>query len=220
MWDYYQQYSSQIWSLFWAHTKLSIIPVVIGLIVALPLGWVAARLRWSYPPIVSIAGLLYTIPSLVLFVVMPGILGTQILDVVNVIVALSIYAVALLVRVVADGLRSVPFETKQAATAMGYKPVGRFFAVELPLAVPVIAAGVRVAVVSNVSLVAVATLIGTQQLGSLISDGLAASQGGGQWQSPLFIGIILAVVLALVLDVSVQLLTRWLTPWRRAVGRT
>ena len=76
---------------------------------------------------------------------------------------------------------------------MGYKPVGRFFAVELPLAVPVIAAGVRVAVVSNVSLVAVATLIGTQQLGSLISDGLAASQGGGPWQSPLFIGIILAV---------------------------
>lgn len=220
MLTYFSEHASTIWCLLWSHTKLSIIPVVIGLVVSLPLGWVAARFNWSYPPIVSIAGLLYTIPSLVLFVVMPGILGTRILDVVNVIVALSVYAVALLVRVVADGLRSVPLDTKQAATAMGYKPVGRFFAVELPMAVPVIAAGVRVAVVSNVSLVAVATLIGTQQLGSLISDGLAASQSGGPWQGPLFIGIILAVLLALVLDLVVQLLTRALTPWRRAVGKS
>src|SRR6195952_6002574 len=135
MLSYYNQNASEIWALFWAHTKLAIIPVLIGLIVSLPLGWIAARLRWSYPPIVSVAGLLYTVASLVLFVVMPGILGTQILDVINVIVALSIYAVALLVRVVADGLRSVPFETKQAATAMGYKPAGRFFAVDLRLAV-------------------------------------------------------------------------------------
>ena len=219
MFSYFGDHQSEIWGLFWSHTKLSVIPVIIGLIVSLPLGWVAARFKWSYPPIVSIAGLLYTIPSLVLFVVMPGILGTKILDVINVIVALSVYAVALLVRVVADGLKSVPFETKQAATAMGYKPVGRFFAVELPLAIPVIAAGVRVAVVSNVSLVAVATLIGTQQLGSLINDGLGASQTGGPWQDPLFIGIILAVVLALILDTIVQLLTRTLTPWRRAEAK-
>ncbi len=219
MFSYFSDHASDIAGLLWAHTKLSVIPVLIGLVVALPLGWVAARYRWSYPPLVSIAGLLYTIPSLVLFVVMPGILGTRILDVVNVVVALTVYAVALLVRVVADGLRSVPADTKQAATAMGYKPAGRFFAVELPLAVPVIAAGVRVAVVSNVSLVAVATLIGTQQLGSLINDGLAASQTGGPWQSPLFIGIILAVLLALVLDVLVQVITRSLTPWRRAVAR-
>ena len=219
MFAYFGDHQSEIWALFWSHTKLAVIPVMVGLIVSLPLGWVAARFKWSYPPIVSIAGLLYTIPSLVLFVVMPGILGTKILDVVNVIVALSVYAVALLVRVVADGLKSVPFEAKQAATAMGYKPIGRFFAVELPLAVPVIAAGVRVAVVSNVSLVAVATLIGTQQLGSLINDGLGASQTGGPWQSPLFIGIILAVVLALILDTIVQVLTRSLTPWRRAVGK-
>jgi osmoprotectant transport system permease protein len=219
MFAYYSDHAGQIWSLFWSHTKLSVIPVLIGLVLALPLGWVAARYSWSYPPIVSIAGLLYTIPSLVLFVVMPGILGTRILDVVNVVVALTVYAVALLVRVVADGLRSVSADTKQAATAMGYRPVGRFFAVELPLAVPVIAAGVRVAVVSNVSLVAVATLIGTQQLGTLFTDGLNASQGGGPWQSPLFIGILFAVVLALVLDVLVQLITRSLTPWRRAVAK-
>lgn len=218
MFTYFSDHSSEIFGLLWSHIKLSVIPVVIGLILALPLGWVAAHFRWTYPPIVSLAGLLYTIPSLVLFVVMPGILGTRILDVINVIIALTVYAVALLVRVVADGLRSVSATTTQAATAMGYKPIGRFFAVELPLAVPVIAAGVRVAVVSNVSLVAVATLIGTQQLGSLINDGLGASQTGGPWQSPLFIGIILAVLLALILDTVVQVVTRLLTPWRRAVA--
>jgi len=220
MFAYFSDHSAQIWALLWSHSQLSVIPVIVGLALSLPLGWVAARYRWSYPPIVSIAGLLYTIPSLVLFVVLPGLLHTKILDTVNVIIALTVYAVALLVRVVADGLRSVPLDTKQAATAMGYRPAGRFFAVELPLAVPVIAAGVRVAVVSNVSLVAVATLIGTQQLGTLITDGLAASQSGGPWQSPLFIGIILAVLLALVLDVVVQFATRVLTPWRRAVGRS
>ena len=153
---------------------------------------------------------------------MPGILGTQILDVINVIVALSVYAVALLVRVVADGLRS-PFRSRPSRPRPPWatsRPAGSS-RVELPLAVPVIAAGVRVAVVSNVSLVAVATMIGTQQLGNLISDGLAASQTGGRWQDlRLFIGIILAVVLALILDLAVQLITRLLTPWRRAVSES
>ncbi|MET3804741.1 osmoprotectant transport system permease protein [Nakamurella sp. UYEF19] len=217
MLSYFSDHQSEIWQLLWSHAKLSVIPVIIGLAIALPLGWIAARYKWVYPPLISIAGLLYTIPSLVLFVTMPGILGTRILDVVNVVVALTVYAIALLVRVVADGLASVPFEAKQAATAMGYKPLGRFFAVELPLAVPVIAAGVRVATVSNVSLVAVATFIGTQQLGTLFDEGLNAAPG--QQTSILLIGIILAVLLALVLDFAIQFGTRALTPWRRAVAK-
>lgn len=200
-------------ALLWTHTWLSVVPVVVGLVLALPLGWCAARFRWSYPPLVGIAGLLYTIPSLVLFVSLPGILGTRILDVLNVAVALTAYAVALLVRVVADALRSVPEQVRQAAVAMGYRPLGRLVAVELPMAVPVIAAGVRVAVVSNVSLVAVATLIGTQQLGTLFDTGLQLLQDG---YAPIFLGIVLSVLLALVLDLVVQLITRALTPWRRA----
>lgn len=217
MFDYFSAHQSEIWQLLWAHTKLSVLPVIIGLVIALPVGWIAARFKWAYPPLISIAGLLYTIPSLVLFVTMPGILGTRILDVINVVVALTVYAIALLVRVVADGLASVPFEAKQAATAMGYKPLGRFFAVELPLAVPVIAAGVRVATVSNVSLVAVATFIGTQQLGTLFDEGLSAAPG--RQSAILLIGIILAVLLALVLDFAIQLGTRAMTPWRRAVPK-
>ncbi|MTD14448.1 ABC transporter permease subunit [Nakamurella sp. YIM 132087] len=217
MFGYFSEHSAEILGYLWDHFYLSVIPVVLGLVVALPLGWVANRFKWTYPPVITIAGLLYTIPSLVLFVVMPGILGTQILSVVNVIVALTVYAVALLVRVVADGLASVSFETKQAATAMGYQPVGRFFKVELPLAVPVIAAGVRVATVSNVSLVTVATFVGTDQLGRLFNIGLQLSASSDDWADPILIGIILSVLLALVLDALILLGTRLLTPWRRAV---
>ena len=178
------------------------------------MGWLANHYRWVYPPLIGISSLLYTIPSLVLFVSLPGILGTQILDVVNIIVALTIYAVALLVRVVADGLASVPLDTKQAALAMGYRRPGQLWHIELPLAVPVIAAGVRVATVSNVSLVAVATLVGTQQLGTLVDEGLSATVDRF---SPILISIILTVALALTLDALILLATRLLTPWRRAV---
>ena len=219
MFSYFNSHRAEILGYLWNHFYLSVIPVLIGLVLAVPLGWVASRYRWSYSPLITIAGLLYTIPSLVLFVVMPGILGTKILSVVNVIVALTIYAVALLVRVVADGLNSVSSDTRQAATAMGYRAGGRFFAVELPLAIPVIAAGVRVATVSNVSLVAVATLIGTAQLGTLFDEGLQFSQTGGPWVSPLLIGLILSVLLALALDAVVQLIGRSLTGWRRAAAR-
>lgn len=214
---YFAAHRSEILAELWSHVQLAVIPVIIGLIIALPLGWIAARYKWAYPPLISIAGLIYTIPSLVLFVAMPGILGTRVLDVINVIVALTAYAVALLVRVVADGLQSVPFDAKQSATAMGYRPLGRFFAVELPLAVPVIAAGVRVATVSNVSLVTVATLIGTSQLGTLFSDGFSA---GTDQSSPILLGIILCIVLALVLDFAIQFATRALTPWLRAVPKS
>ncbi len=118
------------------------------------------------------AGIIYTIPSLVLFLVMPGVLGTGILDPVNVAVALTLYTVALLVRVVADGLSSVSAETLAAATAMGFTGWQRLIKVQLPLAVPVIGAGLRVAAVSNVSLVSVASVIGVTQLGQLFTDAL------------------------------------------------
>jgi osmoprotectant transport system permease protein len=195
------------------HIWLSVLPVLIGLILALPIGWVAARYRWSYPVITNAAGILYTIPSVALFVIMPSILGTQILSPINVVVALTVYSVALLARVVADGLGSVPEDVRQVATAMGFKGFGRFVRVELPIAVPVIAAGVRVATVSNVSLVSVAALIGVAQLGSLFTDGFTRYVN-----SVVLLGIILSVLLALVLDALILLGLRLLTPWQRAVA--
>jgi osmoprotectant transport system permease protein len=117
------------------------------------------------PVVLVMSNLLYTIPSLALFVVIPGIIGSKILDSVNVVLALTIYTAALLVRPVLDALDAVPSHVISAATAIGYRPVRRFLGVELPLAVPVLTAGVRVASVSNISLVSVGALIGTGGLG-------------------------------------------------------
>jgi osmoprotectant transport system permease protein len=189
------------------------VPLIIGLVVSLPLGWAAKRWSRSYPVIITTTGLLYTIPSLALFVVMPILLGTKILDPVNVIVAMTIYTVALLTRTVADGLKAVPDHIEQSATAMGYRGLRRLFGVELPLAVPVIASGLRVAAVSNVSIVSVASLIGVSQLGDLLVDGYNRVIWG-----ELVTGVIACIVLALLLDALIVAGTRALTPWVRAQG--
>jgi osmoprotectant transport system permease protein len=195
------------------HVYLAGVPLVLGLLIALPLGWLARRYKVLYAPFTAGFGLLYTIPSLALFVLLPGLLGTRILDNVNVVVAMTLYTVALLVRTVADGLGAVPDHVQQAATAMGYTRGRRFFAVELPLAVPVISAGMRVAAVSNVSIVSVATILGIPQLGLFFSDGF-----NRDFLDPLVVGIVACVVLALLFDAVILVVTRWVTPWVRATG--
>ncbi len=212
--DYLDTYGQETLQQLGWHIVLSLVPVVLGLVLALPIGYLAFRKRWTYPPLVSIAGLLYTVPSLALFVLMPGILGTGILDPINVVIALTIYTVALLVRVVADGLNSVPLDVRQSALAMGLNGVQRVTRVELPVAVPVIAAGLRVAVVSNVSMVSVAALIGVPQLGQLFTTGFQL-----QNTAPIVLGIVACLVLALIFDALIVLATRILTPWRSA-GRS
>jgi len=201
----------EVGSLLVTHAVLAVIPLVIGLMLAIPLGWLARRYRGLRTPLIAGTGLLYTIPSLALFILMPLVLGTGILNPLNVVVALTIYTVALLVRTVADGLAAVPDEVTQAATAMGIGRVRRFFTVDLPLAVPVIAAGLRVAAVSNVSIVSVAALLGIEQLGSLFTDGFARN-----FLDPIIVGILACMVLAVALDLAIHWLTRVLTPWQRA----
>jgi len=211
--DYLRGDSADILNYFWWHVFLAIVPVVIGLGLSIPLGWMARRYPRLYAPMIGVTGLLYTVPSLALFVALPVIIGTLILDPINVIVALTLYTVALLVRTVADGLAAVPEDVLQAATAMGFRPMRRFLRVELPVAVPVIAAGLRVAAVSNVSMVSVAALIGIPQLGQLFTEGFQIN-----YMAPLLTGIVLCVLLALLLDGCILLLTRILTPWRAAVN--
>jgi osmoprotectant transport system permease protein len=215
IWTYFRADQSEI--LGWLHTTLwlAALPVGVGLVISLPLGWVASRFRWTYPPLISVAGLLYTIPSIVLFLVLPGTLGTGILDPINVAVALTVYCVALLVRVVADGLSAVDPQTLAAATAMGFTNSKRVLAVQLPLAIPVIGAGLRVAAVSNVSLVSVASTLGVSQLGSLFTAGFNASN---HQSTPIELGLIMFVVVALAFDGIIVLAVRLATPWRRAVG--
>jgi len=204
----------QIRDLTLEHLFFALPPVVIGLVLAVPLGWLANRTRTGRTLMINVAGLLYTIPSLALFVLLPPILNTRILDASNVIIALTVYTLALLVRTVADALSAVPQVVVNAATAMGYGPLRRFVAVELPLSVPVVLAGLRVAAVSSISLVTVGALLGFGGLGKMFTDGF-------QRGIPVEIvtGIVLVLLLALIVDGLLLLLGRVLTPWDR-VGRT
>lgn len=207
--DWLYRESGRIAELFLWHLGLSVVPVVIGLLLALPLGWLAQRSGLFRSMVLGTAGLLFTIPSLALFVLLPLLLGTRILDPLNVVVALTVYALALLVRTVSDGLDSVSPEVLQAASAMGYRSLPRLLFVELPLAVPVVAAGLRVAVVSNVSIVSVAALIGTPQLGLLFTQGLQL-----RFLTPIIAGMVLCVALAALLDGLILLLAKRLTLWQ------
>ncbi len=195
------------------HLYFAIPPIIIGLVLAIPLGWLANRTPVLRSTLLNVSGLLYTVPSLALFVLLPPILGTGILDPINVIVALTIYTVALLVRTVADGLDAVPPVVVNSATAMGYTPFRRFRGVELPLAVPVILAGLRVAAVSSISLVTVGAVIGFGGLGKMFTDAFQRDI-----PAETIAGIVLVLLLALALDGLILLVGRALTPWTRAVS--
>jgi len=211
VWQYLVDHWDEIKGWIWPTIWMAGLPLIVGLVLALPIGWIAYRYRWSYPPIVTGAGLLYTIPSIVLFFVLPGVIGSQILDPKNVAIALTIYTLALLVRVVADGLASVSTETLAAASAMGFTTWQRLVKVQLPIAVPVVGAGLRVAAVSNVSLVSVASILGVPQLGQLFVRSNSLNQ-----IPPAVLGLILFLLLAIIFDLAILVAIRLMTPWRRA----
>jgi osmoprotectant transport system permease protein len=216
-WGWIPRNSDLLVNLTIEHAVLALLPVLLGLAVSLPLGWLAGRNPVVRGVVITVTGVLYTVPSLALIVVLPLVLGTRILDPLNVVVALTIYTVALLVRSVADALDAVPGSVIAAATAMGYRPFRRFLSVELPLAVPVVVAGLRVAAVSNTSLVTVGALVGVGGLGRLFTDGLQRNI-----PSAIVAGIVLVLALALILDGMLLLVGRLLTPWARvgaAAGR-
>lgn len=213
VWEWIPRNGDRILALLVEHLRLALIPVFAGLVLAVPVGWVASRYRRARAILIPAAGVLYTVPSLALFVVLPGLLGTRILSEINIIVALTIYTVALLVRTVADALAAVPALVVAAATAMGYRPARRFFEVELPLAVPVLIAGLRVASVSNISLASVGALIGVGGLGELFTEGFQLN-----FPTEIITGILLIMVLALVSDALLLGVGRVATPWNRVVS--
>ncbi|MCT1479953.1 ABC transporter permease [Microbacterium sp. p3-SID336] len=198
-----------------AHLRQSVVPIVLGFVLSLPLGWVAWRYRLVRGPIIALTGLLYTIPSLALLILLPAVLGYSAISEPNLVIALTIYAVAILVRAVADGLDSVDDDVRQAATATGFAPFRRFWAVEFPLAGPVILAGLRVTAVSTISLATVGILIGVRNLGYLFTDGLQR-----RIIEEVFAGVVAVVVIALVVDLLLLLAGRALMPWTRAVSKT
>lgn len=196
--------------LFVRHAWISIVSTLIGFVLALPVGWYANEHPRLRGVAVAIVGILYTIPSIALFVLLPGILGTGFLSVINVVVALSIYAAAVMVRTAADAFGSVSPAVLDAASSAGFSRPQRVFRVELPLAGPVLLAGLRVVSVGTVSMLSVATLIGVSNLGSLFTDGYRRD-----FQTEIVIGIVSIVVLALLLDLVLVLVGRLLMPWTR-----
>lgn len=209
--------SGRILGLAGQHLLLAVLPLLLGLVISLPLAQAVRHRRGWRAVLLTLSSVLYTVPSLALFIILPVVLGTRILDPVNVVVALTVYAVALLVRSALDALDSVDGELSLAATAIGHTATTRYFLVDLPLSMPVLIAGLRAVSVSNISLVSVAALVGMPNLGILFTEGL---QRG--FITEIVVGLLGILVLALLMDLALVLAGRGLAPWARhtdGVGR-
>jgi osmoprotectant transport system permease protein len=201
------------WALTVIHLRLSLIPIVLGLLIAVPLGALIQRTTALRRLTTITASIIFTIPSLALFVVLPLIIPTRILDEANVIVALTLYTTALLVRAVPEALDNVPEPVRDAATAVGYKPLVRMLKVELPLSIPVLVASLRVVAVTNISMVSVGSVIGIGGLGTWFTEGYQSDKS-----DQIIAGIIAIFVLAIVIDTLIMFGGRLLTPWTRVSG--
>ncbi len=190
------------------HVRLSAPPILVGFLASIPLGWLASRYRAARAILLSLGGILFTIPSLALFVALPAVLGTKILDDLNVVVALSIYAVAIMIRGAADAFASVSPSVLRSATAVGHSALTSFWSVEFPLAGPVLLANLRVVSVTTVSLLSVAALIGKGGLGYLFLNGYQRD-----FPTEVAIGIVFIMLIALVFDLVLVMLGRLLMPW-------
>ncbi|MDQ0584089.1 ABC transporter permease [Streptomyces rishiriensis] len=194
------------------HLREALLPVLGGLLLALPLAQLCVRLRWLYPPVLWVTTVLYAIPSLAFFVVLIDYTGQTEL---TVMIPLTIYSLVVLVPAIVDGVRSVPQETLAAATAMGFGPVRRYVLVQLPIAVPAIIAGLRVATVSSISLVSVGMLIGNQgALGNLLHDAQIYNRPELAWNS-----VITSAALAVLADALLVVVRILLTPWMPSGAR-
>ncbi len=193
------------------HIFLSVVPVVIALAISLPIGILSARNRKLYTPVTVAAGLLYTIPSLAFFVILIPFVGIGRLPV---IIALTAYSLLILIRNVVTGLDSVPAETKDAARGMGLTNSQILWGVEIPLALPVIVAGIRIATVTVIGIASIAAYVGAGGLGDPIFLGIDRD-----FETPIIVGAALVALLAVTADVSLSRLERRLRPWAQRAGR-
>lgn len=189
------------------HIELTFWALAFGFALAFPLALAATRWPRLYQPSLFITGVLFTIPSLALFILLIPFTG---LSMATSLIGLTIYTLLILFRNIVEGLRGVPREVVQAARAMGYSRVRQLFTVELPIALPVIMAGVRIAAVTTIGLVTVTALIGQGGLGRLFITGFTL-----HFSTPLIVGFVLSIVLAVVVDLLLVGLLHALTPWRR-----
>lgn len=210
-WEWILEHLGLIGRLTFDHIMLTLLAVGIGLVISFPLGVLAYRKRRLYPPITWAAGIMYTIPSLALFALLVPFTG---LTKVTAEIGLVSYTLLILIRNIVVGLEGVPGDTKEAARGMGYTDRQLLWRVELPLALPAIVAGIRIATVTTIGLVTVTAIITEGGLGQLILDALQrrldftrAITGAG-----------LSLLLAIVADVLLVVTQRILTPWTRGRG--
>ncbi|MDQ1395138.1 MAG: osmoprotectant transport system permease protein [Acidimicrobiaceae bacterium] len=210
-WDWIGRHGSTIYSAVREHVVLTALAVGIGLLLSLPLGLLAWRWRWLESPVLGVTGVLYTIPSLALFALLVPVTG---LGRMTAEIGLVSYTLLILVRNIVAGLDAVPPDVREAARGMGFTPARQLIRIDLPLALPAIVAGIRIATVTTIGLVTVTALIGQGGLGQLILDGL-----GREFHTPLVVGAFLSVALAAVADLSLIGIERLLTPWSQARAR-
>lgn len=206
-WEWLKNNVHTLWSLSLDTIFLAMVPVIVALVLAVVLGVLCLRSARIYGVLLVVTTFLYSLPSLAAFAVLLVIIGP---DDLAVMIPLTVYALALLLRSVVDGLRNVSEEVRISADAMGYGQLRRILTVELPVAVPVIAAGLRVTTVSSVSLTSVASLIGVGQLGNILILGENAN-----YTFEIIVGIIVIAAWAFVLDALILYGNRSLTPWAR-----
>lgn len=205
-WDWVWDHRDDVWTRTIEHMELTAIAVGTGLLIASVLSFVAMRFRWTFTPISAFAGFLYTIPSLALFAFFVPYTGLTRL---TAEIALVSYTLLILVRNIVAGIEGVPREVREAATGMGYTRSRLFLDVQLPLALPVIIAGIRIATVTVIGLVTVTSIIGQGGLGAFILDGLRRD-----FYTPLVLGSVLSVALAIFFDIILTGIQRLMAPWK------
>jgi osmoprotectant transport system permease protein len=206
-WSWIGGHTDDIVSRLLHHVIFTLIAVGLGFVISLALSLLVVRWRWLYGVVASIAGILYTIPSLALFAVLVTITGPT---VTTAEIALVGYTLLILIRNIVAGLDGVPRDVREAAVGMGFSPRQVLFKVDFPLALPVIVAGLRVATVTTIGLVTVSALIGMDNLGTFITDGLSRF-----FKTQVLLGAVLSIALAVLADVALLGVQRLIAPWSR-----
>ncbi|MGI9023160.1 MAG: ABC transporter permease, partial [Acidimicrobiales bacterium] len=210
-WDWVSRHTDDISAATRQHVELTVIAVAVGMAISFPLALAVHRWRWASTPVLSGTGILYTIPSLALFALLVPWTG---LSRTTAEIGLVGYTLLILIRNIVAGLQAVPDDVKEAALGMGFTKRRRLLRIELPLAVPSIIAGIRIATVTTIGLVTVTALIGQGGLGQFILEGLTRD-----FRTPLVVGTVLSIALAVVADLSLVGLERAVTPWARRPER-
>ncbi|MEM9515432.1 MAG: ABC transporter permease [Actinomycetota bacterium] len=212
-WEWVVDEWDQIWDAIVEHLTLTVLAMIVGIIVSAVLAAIALRFRWTMTPITATTSLIYTLPSVALFALLAPVFGN--LALATAVIPLAGYTLLVLVSNTVAGFQAVPPSVRAAADGMGLTPTRRVLSVELPLAMPYIMTGIRIATVSTVGLVTVAAIIGQGGLGRLIFNGLSRT-----FWTPMTVGAGLSIILALVLDAMLLGVGAMVTPWTRRKAAT